>query len=641
MLAELLSALIEWIGRHPHWAYLGVFLVAAGESLVIVGLVLPGVALMFGIGALVAAGALELGPTLLWATTGAVVGDGISFWIGRRFHQRLRLVWPFRGHPELLNRGVAFFHRHGGKSVLLARFIGPVRPILPAVAGMMDMPARRFLAVNVVSAMLWAPAYLLPGMVFGASMGLAATVAARLAALLLVLVCLLWFGLWVVRLLIGYLQPRAATLAAGAQRWSGRHRLLKPLAAALLDPGHPEARGLAVLTLLLALSAVLLAWLLRGWLGALDALLHAVVEELRTPVADRVLVFIALLGDATLLLTVLGAGCSWLMLQARHRVAAHWVAAALCTFALTRLLGLGSAHAGLSTAVYGFLAVMIARELSAGKRWIPYVTVALPVIPIAFSRLYLGAGSLSDVLTGAALGLSCTALFGIAYRRHPARAVTWPALVLVVVASLAIGGIWWTEIRFTQELRTYATPRAALSMEAADWRSDHWRRLPAQRHDLRLRERDALNLQFTGDPATLRRALEAQGWREPPSLSLTTALMWLSPQAAPGELAVLPRAHDRHHDVLRMVREAPSEETFHILRLWPTEWRLQPGATPLWTGAVSSLELRRNLPLFSYVATGPAAPLATLHRELAVSCRAALRQREAGATVLLVDDCAG
>jgi membrane protein DedA with SNARE-associated domain len=638
---ELLGALIDWITRNPHWAYLAVFLIAAGESLVVVGLVIPGVALMFGIGALVATGALDLGPTLLWATLGAIVGDGVSFWIGRRFHQRLRVVWPFSRHPELLNRGVDFFHRHGGKSVVLARFIGPVRPILPAVAGMLDMPARRFFAVNVVSALLWAPAYLLPGMVFGASLGLAATVAGRLAALLIVLVCLLWFALWVLRGLIGFLQPRAAFLAARAQHWSGRHWLVRPLGAALLDPAHPEARGLTVLTLLLAITAVLLTWALRGWLAALDGLLHAVLQELRTPVADAALVFIAVLADAPLLLAVLGAGCGWLVLRGRHGAAAHWVAAVLCALALVWVLELPSSHVALSISVYGFLAVLIARELSLGMRWVPYLCAALLAIPIAFSRLYLGADSLSDMLAGAGLGVSCAALFGIAYRRHPARAVAWPALVLVVAASLVLVGAWWTEREFTPALARYVEPRAALSLDAAQWWSAWWRRLPAQRHDLRLREREALNVQFAGDPAVLRRVLRAQGWREPPPISLATALMWLSPQPAAEELPVLPQAHDRHHDVLRLVRDAGSDGTPYILRLWPTDWRLQPGSTFVWTGSVTRLELRQNFRLFSYVTTGAAdgAPLARLHEDLAPSCQASLRERANGTAALLLRDC--
>src|SRR5690606_31203123 len=102
--------LLDWLQQHPHWAGFAVFLTAFLESLLVVGLVMPGTLLMFGFGALVAAGAMDLWPTLAWAVLGAIAGDGTSFLIGRHFHQRLRVMWPFYKHPRLMARGVDFFH---------------------------------------------------------------------------------------------------------------------------------------------------------------------------------------------------------------------------------------------------------------------------------------------------------------------------------------------------------------------------------------------------------------------------------------------------------------------------------------------------------------------------------------------------
>ena len=197
-----MEALLDWIAAHPHWAGGAVFLVAFSESLAIVGLVMPGAFLMFGIGALIGLGHLDFLPTAAWAIAGAILGDGLSFWLGHHYHQQLRSLWPFRNHPRLINRGVDFFHRHGGKSILFGRFVGPVRPIMPAVAGMLGMPVPRYVVINVLSGIAWAPAYLLPGMLFGASLELAAAVTGRLVLLLLLLTGLLWLafgltrGLW-------------------------------------------------------------------------------------------------------------------------------------------------------------------------------------------------------------------------------------------------------------------------------------------------------------------------------------------------------------------------------------------------------------------------------------------------------------
>jgi undecaprenyl-diphosphatase len=642
MLAELLNTAFEWVADNPQWAYLAVFVVAAGESLIVVGLILPGVVLMFGFGALVATGAIGLGQTLAWAAAGAVVGDGVSFWIGRHFHQRLRTIWPFNHHAALINRGVDFFHHHGVKSVVLARFIGPLRPILPAVAGMLDMSPRRFFAANVASALLWAPAYTLPGVVFGAALGLAAEVAGRLAVLLLVLVSLMWFGLWLVRVSYRLVQPRAGFLLARTLDWSRRHPLTQPLAAAVLDPTHPEARGLAVLLLLLAVTSALIAWLAGGWLAGLDLYLHAGLQQLRTPVADRVLAFVVTgLGDAIVLSSVLAAGCAWLTLRGRCNAALHWLAASLSAFALTRLLkaaidaprpsdvfeatsaaAFPGAHTSLAIAVYGFLAVLVARELTLPRRWMPYIGAALLVIPIAFSRLYFGLDWLSDVLAGVAMGLACVALFGIAYRRHPARPLGWPALLGVAALALAVPGAWRGERVLDPELAGVVQVREPLPLDGERWWSTDWQRLPVQRHDFRVRDRQPLNVQYAGDLATLVEALGASAWRTPSTLSAATSLLLLAPQPSPATLPVLPQVHDGQHDVLRLLHVGDDGETLHILRLWPTRWQVQPQAAPLWIGSISELQMHRRLRLFSYVATGGTgtAALGLLHDAVAASC---------------------
>ena len=656
MLADLFNTLLVWIQQNPHWAYLGVFLIAAGESLAIVGLFLPGVAIMFGIGALVAAGALELLPTLFWAAAGAVLGDGVSFWLGRHFHQRMRVIWPFRRYPALLNRGVDFFHKHGGKSVVLARFIGPVRPILPAVAGMLDMPPRRFFVVNVISALLWAPAYTLPGVVFGASLGLAAEVAGRLAVLLLILVVLIWFGVWLVRAVFRLLQPRAGFLLTRTLDWSQGHPRLQPLAAAALDPNYPEARGLVSLLALLAMASVAATWLLSGWLSGLDLFLYEALQDLRTPIADQTMVFITGLGDTPAVFAVLGVGGVWLVARGRSQAALHWLAAGISAWLLTQLLkftfaaprpmaldegmslyGFPSTHTSLSVAVYGFLAVLIARELRPARRWLPYVGAALLIIPVGFSRLYLGAHWLSDVLGGLMLGLACVALFGIAYRRHPARTLGWPGLLLAVCAVLILLSGWRMEYRFGEQLARYAPVEELREVDAARWWAVEWRRLPGERHDFRERERQPLNLQYAGNLETLQTALQQQGWSAPTALSPTQALQWLVPQARLADLPVLPQVHDGQHDRLRLARVADNGRRLYLLRLWPTRLRLDEPATPLWVGSVSELQLQQDLHLFTYLVTqgGSAEPLQIFMRDIAALYPHTLRQRN-GDQVLLV-----
>ena len=157
----LLQDLMHWISLHPHAFIVAVFFIALMESLVVLGLLIPGAALLFGAGALMATGTLPIMPIMLSASAGAIIGDFISFLVGHHYQQRLRVIWPFVRYPRLVNRGVDFFVKHGGKSVFMARFIGPIRPIVPAIAGMMTMSITRFLVVDLVASLLWSPVYLL------------------------------------------------------------------------------------------------------------------------------------------------------------------------------------------------------------------------------------------------------------------------------------------------------------------------------------------------------------------------------------------------------------------------------------------------------------------------------------------------
>ena len=145
------------------------------------------------IAALAGSGALSLSETLLLGFLGGLLGDGVSYFLGRHFHQNIRRLPGLRHHPEWMNGAETYFHKYGIASLLVGRFIGPLRPMLPMVAGMCDMPVPRFIIVSLMAGAGWSVAYLLPGWATGAAIRLplpegfwpqAAIVAAGLTALL-------------------------------------------------------------------------------------------------------------------------------------------------------------------------------------------------------------------------------------------------------------------------------------------------------------------------------------------------------------------------------------------------------------------------------------------------------------------------
>lgn len=167
MEGSLTGDAIAWLSGHVRWVGPAIFLIAMLESLAIAGLVVPGVALLFAAAAIAGSAQAEIYEILAWAFAGAVCGDMASFALGRIFHQDIRRLSLFRKHPQWIDGGEAFFQRYGVMSVLIGRFVGPIRPVIPLVAGMFDMPIPRFVAINLFSALLWAPVYVLPGYLAG------------------------------------------------------------------------------------------------------------------------------------------------------------------------------------------------------------------------------------------------------------------------------------------------------------------------------------------------------------------------------------------------------------------------------------------------------------------------------------------
>jgi membrane protein DedA with SNARE-associated domain len=160
---HLVQPTLDLISAHSGWAVAVMFITSFGESFAFVSLLFPGTSLLIAAGALMAAGSLPYFPILAGAVIGAVLGDTVSFWIGHRFGGGIAQVWPFTRSPELLPSGIRFFARHGGKSVFIGRFFGPMRAVIPLAAGIMRMPRGRFWFANVTSAIVWAPMLLFAG----------------------------------------------------------------------------------------------------------------------------------------------------------------------------------------------------------------------------------------------------------------------------------------------------------------------------------------------------------------------------------------------------------------------------------------------------------------------------------------------
>jgi len=611
---DLIHQLLSWVSANPHWAGLAVLLVACAESLAVVGLVVPGAVMMFGAGALIAAGAMGFWLTFLLAVAGAVLGDGLSYWLGYRYNDKVRQWWPFNRHPALLSRGEAFFRCHGGKSVFIARFVGPVRPVVPMMAGMMMMPPQRFFIANILSALAWAPIYLLLGMAFGASLTLAGEVAGRLAVLLGVVLISVWATIKIVHLVYLFFKKRSQRWADSFLSQGRSHPASAWIIGDLLDAERP------VLGALLVWLGILLGgtWLFLGvsenvmagrFLVPAGESLYALLQGLRTPLGDQLMVLFSALGDGVMILMLVISVLLWMAWKRAWREALYWLAAVgfaalavalfkysyhfprpVAMYSGANAYSFPSAHATLSTVVYGYLAMLAAQVLPDNRRWLPYAAATLLVAGIGFSRLYLGAHWLADVLGGIGLGAAWISLLAIARHYHLRRSGGVRGVPVVALLVFLIAGSWHVNAKMADDLERYAVQRSIQVVAAPDWWQNAWKNSPAFRIDLEGDQEQPLNIQWVGELSSLRQTLEAQGWFAAEPLTLSSVLRWLLPHPQLVTLPVLPQFHNGEQQALLLIRtQSESPDSLRVLRLWPSTVRLEPGAKKLWLGTVTGL----------------------------------------------------
>ena len=159
--------LLDLAMEYGAWVYLILFLIIFFETGVVVTPFLPGDSLLFAIGALAAAGVIDIGVILPLLTVAAILGDNMNYGIGRIVGPRVFTEGSRFLKREHLLRTQQFYEKHGGKTVVLARFVPIVRTFAPFVAGVGRMCYPRFLAFDVAGGVLWVWSFGLLGYFFG------------------------------------------------------------------------------------------------------------------------------------------------------------------------------------------------------------------------------------------------------------------------------------------------------------------------------------------------------------------------------------------------------------------------------------------------------------------------------------------
>lgn len=207
----MVENLLNWISANPHWAGLAVFLIAFLESLAIVGLAMPGWLLLVGVGTLIGNGHLNFWLISFAAFAGAALGQMVSFAVGHYFNDRVHNWNWIKKHQSMLDKAEDFFKKHGFAGILVGQFIGPIRAVISLVAGILSMPVRKFILAVIIATAIWAPVYMMPGVLVGAAL----TFERMQMWVLLICLAAIAVSLW---LIVRYVQDRYRETALNQKR---------------------------------------------------------------------------------------------------------------------------------------------------------------------------------------------------------------------------------------------------------------------------------------------------------------------------------------------------------------------------------------------------------------------------------------
>lgn len=420
---DVLQTVLTWSSSSPYWLGAAIFITAFLECLALVGIILPGVVLMFGLAVIAGGSTLSLPTVLLLAWFGGLTGDFVSYALGYRFKDKVPQLPLLRTHPQWLANAHIHFERYGALSLLLGRFIGPLRPVLPLLAGMLSMPLARFTGISLIAAAGWAIAYVMPGWAVGAALDLSPPAGFWLQAA------------WVAGVL---------SLSIAISLW-------------VCLRGWRTSSLVSASVFAIALITLMLSW---QQLDIFDNYLHDLSQMIRSSGLDHLMVVITRLGDFSTQLVVSAILCALLFFakqfQALIFTASTLFITAISNYAFKHFFerarpsvlleplssfSFPSGHSASGFAFFLVLGVLASRQQPQRWRVLWLLTALVPALSIALSRVYLTAHWPTDILAGGLLAsVICSLSLLLVQAKQPIPALRqqhWKMIVPILLLTLA------------------------------------------------------------------------------------------------------------------------------------------------------------------------------------------------------------
>ncbi|WP_310622046.1 bifunctional DedA family/phosphatase PAP2 family protein [Flexibacterium corallicola] len=619
-ITNYLEQLVGYIGANPALAGVICFAVAMGEALFLIGLFFPSTVVLVGAGTLIGLGELDFTEIFLWTVAGAVAGDAVSYWAGYFMKDKLRSLWPLSRYTSLVDQGERYFEKHGGKSVFIGRFVPGVKSVVAGIAGMARMNVFRFQVVNVASAICWTAAHLLPGVLAGSALGAIGAVNTRLAIVLGGLLLALLIAFAVIRWMIMFMIPIFSGTHQAIVNWFAKHpNRVSQWIAKTYDPANPRSVGMLLSAIVLLSAFPVFVAILKSiapgrTMVRADESISTLFSVARTPMVDQLMTGFTMMGDAFVTVAVAAVAIAYLLHKKAWRRAAGVliaVGSSALFVTITKAIlererpialyegassfSFPSGHTTINTVLMGVLAVLIAHDRSARSKTVIYTLTAAYSILMGFSRIYLNAHWLSDVLAGLIFGAGITAAFAFVFGHVHNEKVGRNILAFLVVGTiLAVSSINMA-FNFQQAMKSYKPPQETVRFSYGQWRAHGWQKVPARRIDLIGDYEEEIALQWSGTPEELQDHLTEKGWTPAPDWNLTSAVGYLMGETPAADLPPVPAINFGYLPILTMVHETDANHR-QVFWLWQSKFKLQmpdDSLRPLFLGTTLNEETVR------------------------------------------------
>ncbi len=485
MINDLINHMLPAL-EHFHLAgYWVAFFAALLETTVGIGLFLPGSTIILFLGALSARSYLDTGDLIWFAVLGAILGDNINYYLGKRYGAK----WLEKGFWFLKSKHIEktrnFMDDHGAKSVFLGRFIPSVKEIVPFIAGSVKMNKRTFMFWNILGAVGWGFEWVLAGYIFAQSINLAQLWLSRaglFVAFLVIIGTILYFCKWLIIKKGKQFWLIAASLWQSIKAaviknehvvlWENKHPRIISFLKARLDREAFSGLTLSIFTLAFVYVLALFAGIVEDLLTsdpiiAADIRIADLIAVFRTDALTNVFTWITMLGKSQVIIGFIAISVVilWLWRKNYYILALLIAVAGGETFTYLGKLAFQrprpelavyaehsfsfpSGHATIAVAFYGFVGYLIIRFVQSWNKKVNILFAAIfLIIAIGFSRLYLGEHYISDVWSGYLVGgmwliIAVTFSEWVSHKRRsgqaliPARGALPISCVLVFIAIL-------------------------------------------------------------------------------------------------------------------------------------------------------------------------------------------------------------